>query len=478
MWKEISERKTFDAFFDQFGFQHYKTSHCNQSKKIIKKPGKVNNSDAVNEPIKSNKGKKKPKCQLFKERLATKVAEDEKELEELEKNKSGIPDRIGDIFYHEWKAEALARRNELDLWNNPPEKQKVQKILVDEVNDLIFDIGCVTMYTHDTFVRTAKDYSTTCNVYSCDNLVKYKISMNKSDEELYAFNAHYGWQIVNHSMYVQYPPKKLKLARDNPGKVIILASAGCRDRVINHTRALLQNTKKPKKGKKKAKYLVTKELQQDMAWKMHEVNKAHMPKMVNGDPIGDMMMNEWETEMESRMEQETTPTKKQTPDRLVVDEVDVSLFVPDNYRRHTSVEENSCVWLAACLLIRSVDIQVAEIMNKKYRENPALFEWLPCFIQKDAPLQNSLYLMMKNLDGCPYFVSRMRKIPQTFGNNIARYLIQTKDIVLLLTHDCQENSELPLSLNNLSRCCGRNRTFACFYHYCEIRPNNPQNRHV
>ena len=239
--------------------------------------------------------------------------------------------------------------------------------------------------------------------------------MNKSDEEIYAFNAHYGWQIVNHSMYIQYPTKKLKLARDNPGKEIILSSAGCR--------------------------------------------------------------------------------KKQTPDKLVVDEVDVNLCVPDNYRQHTSVEENSCVWLAACLLIRSVDIQVAEIMNKKYRENPALFEWLPCFIQKDAPLQNSLYLMMKNLDGCPYFVSRMRKIPQAFGNNIARYLIQTKDIVLLLAqlqdtvgnnshvvginvakrliYDCQENSALPLSLDNLSRCCGRNRTFACFYHCFEIRRNNP-----
>jgi len=361
--------------------------------------------------------------------------------------------------------------------------------LVDEVDDLIFDSGCVTMSTYDNCVRTTKDYSTSCNVYSCDNSVKYKISMNKSDEEIYAFNAHYGWQIVNHSMYIQYPTKKLKLARDNPGKEIILASAGCRDRVINHYRALLQNTKKTKKGKKKAKYLVTKELQQDMAWKMHEVNKSHMPKMVNGDPIGDM-----------RMEQETTPTKKQIPDRLVVDEVDVNLCIPDNYRQHTSVEENSCVWLAACLLIRSVDIQVAEIMNKKYRENPALFEWLPCFIQKDAPLQNSLYLMMKNLDGCPYFVSRMRKIPQAFRNNIARYLIQTKDIVLLLAqlqdtvgnnshvvginvakrliYDCQENSALPLSLDNLSRCCGRNRTFACFYHYCEIRPNNPQNRHV
>ena len=151
--------------------------------------------------------------------------------------------------------------------------------MVDEVDDLIFDRHCVTMSTHDNSVRNAQDYSTRCNVYSCDNLTKYKISMNRTDDELYAFNAHYGWQKVNHSMHAQYPPKKLKLARENPGKEIILNSTGCRDRVINQT----------------------------------------------------------------RMEQETTLTKKRTPERLVVDEVDVSLCVPHNYRQDTSDMENSCV---------------------------------------------------------------------------------------------------------------------------------------
>ena len=132
-------------------------------------------------------------------------------------------------------------------------------------------------------------------------------------------------------------------------------------------------------------------------------------------------------------------------------------------------------------------------MNKKYRDNPALFEWLPFFIQNDAPLQNSLYSMVKNLDGCPYFVSQMRKIPEAFGNNIAGYLIQSEDTILLLAqlqdtagnnshvvginvaqrliYDCEENIALPLSLDNFSRCCGINRTFARFSHFCEIRPN-------
>ena len=237
-----------------------------------------------------------------------------------------------------------------------------------------------------------------------------------------------------------------------------------------------------------------------MAWKMHEVNKVHMPKMENGDPIGDIMMNQWKTERETRMEQETTPTKKRRLERLVVDEVDESMRVPDNYRQDTSVVENSCVWLAACLLIRSVDIKVAEIMNQKYRDNPAIFEWLPFFKQNDTPLQNSLYDMMKNLEGCPYFVTRLRIPLPACGDNIAKYLIQKKDTVLLLVqledtvgnnshvvginvakrliYDCQENSALPLSLDNLSRCCGVNRTFARFYHYCEICRNNHKKMHV
>ena len=59
VWKQVSERKTFDAFFDKFAFKRYKKSHCNQSKKIIKKYGKVNNDDLVKEAIKSNKGKRR-----------------------------------------------------------------------------------------------------------------------------------------------------------------------------------------------------------------------------------------------------------------------------------------------------------------------------------------------------------------------------------------------------------------------------------
>ena len=138
-------------------------------------------------------------------------------------------------------------------------------------------------------------------------------------------------------------------------------------------------------------------------------------------------------------------------------------------------------------------------MIKKYRDNPAIFEWLPFFKQNDTPLQNSLYDMMKNLEGCPYFVTRLRIPIPTCAGNIANYLIKKKETVLLLVqledtvgnnshavginvakrmiYDCQESSALPLSLDNFSHCCGPNRTFARFYYYCEICPNNPPKIH-
>ena len=117
------------------------------------------------------------------------------------------------------------------------------------------------------------------------------------------------------------------------------------------------------------------------------------------------------------------------------------------------------------------------------------------FKKNNAPYQNSLYDMVKNLDECPYYVRRVQLPVTKCRFSIANYLIQKKETVLLVVqlqdtvgnnshavginiakrmiYDCQENSALPLSLDNLSHCCGRNRTFARFYHYCEICPNNP-----
>ena len=47
VWKKVSQRKKYDAFFQKFAFQRYKTQHCNQSKDIIKNATKVNDTALV-----------------------------------------------------------------------------------------------------------------------------------------------------------------------------------------------------------------------------------------------------------------------------------------------------------------------------------------------------------------------------------------------------------------------------------------------
>ena len=138
------------------------------------------------------------------------------------KNKSNKPGHVGEMSTDEWKTEMATRREELELLNNPLKKQKVERLLVDEVDDLLFDRKCVTMSTHDNSVRNAKDYYNSCNVYECDNLTKYKTAINKTDNLLYALSAQYGWQICDQNVQRQFPPIKVRLTRANPGKEIVL----------------------------------------------------------------------------------------------------------------------------------------------------------------------------------------------------------------------------------------------------------------
>ena len=119
------------------------------------------------------------------------------------------------------------------------------------------------------------------------------------------------------------------------------------------------------------------------------------------------------------------------------------------------------------------------------------------FNKNNARHQNSLYDMVKNLDGCPYYVRRVQFPETTCPLSIAKYFIEKKKTVLLVVqlmdlvgnnchavginiekrmiYDCQEKNALPLSLKNLSYCCGPNRTISHFYHYCDICPNDPPN---
>ena len=118
--------------------------------------------------MKSKKGKKKAKCTLYNERLAAQVAQDQKAVKMRVKKAMDKGKPLSEEFTNEWKTKMAARREQLEQLTNPPKKQKVERLFVDEVDDLIFDYQCVTMSTRDNTVRNARDYS---NSAMCMNVI-------------------------------------------------------------------------------------------------------------------------------------------------------------------------------------------------------------------------------------------------------------------------------------------------------------------
>ena len=54
------------------------------------------------------------------------------------------------------------------------------------------------------------------------------------------------------------------------------------------------------------------------------------------------------------------------------------------------------------------------------------------FNRKKAANTNSHYDMVKNVDGCPYFVRRVKVPNSTFPLSLAQYIIQVKKTELLV----------------------------------------------
>ena len=51
------------------------------------------------------------------------------------------------------------------------------------------------------------------------------------------------------------------------------------------------------------------------------------------------------------------------------DDTMISETIPIEYSQENGTCENSCVWLAACLVVRSVDVDLASILIEKYNAN-------------------------------------------------------------------------------------------------------------
>ena len=150
-----------------------------------------------------------------------------------EVNKAHMPkmengDPLGDQMINQLKTERATRREQE---TTPTKKQKLERLVVNEVVELIFE-GRIPIFIHDASVWVITDYENKCNVYECDNLTKYKIAIDKTDNFPYTLSAQYAWQICDQNVQRQFPPIKVRLARANPGKEIVLHSAGNRDSVI------------------------------------------------------------------------------------------------------------------------------------------------------------------------------------------------------------------------------------------------------
>ena len=56
------------------------------------------------------------------------------------------------------------------------------------------------------------------------------------------------------------------------------------------------------------------------------------------------------------------------------DDTIVSEPIPIEYSQENGSCENSCVWLSACLVVRSVDVDLATILLAKYNANREKFQ--------------------------------------------------------------------------------------------------------
>ena len=92
VWRQLSMRKSYNAFLIN--------PHSNVTN-IVKKAPNVNTTALVEDSKKPKKGKKKAKCQVFKERLEAKVILDDEAWEIHEKNQMDHGNPIYDIRTNE-----------------------------------------------------------------------------------------------------------------------------------------------------------------------------------------------------------------------------------------------------------------------------------------------------------------------------------------------------------------------------------------
>ena len=165
-------------------------------------------------------------------------------------------------------------------------------------------------------------------------------------------------------------------------------------------------------------------------------------------------------------------------------------LIPLKFRQisYDDAYHNGCVWLAACLLIHTVDTDLSHTMIKRYEESQKTFEWMDLFKKKKRKRHNmecyteaNLYDQLLYTKGNKYQLQRVRLWKDCMSKDITEMVVEELqegmfvailqdknggsshavgvDASKKLIYDCLEERALPLNKGNLSICCGINKEF-------------------
>ena len=146
--------------------------------------------------------------------------------------------------------------------------------------------------------------------------------------------------------------------------------------------------------------------------------------------------------------------------------------------------------MAACLVVWSVDVDLATILLAKYTENPSKFEWLRIFNNRSENC-NSLYKYFQWTTECNLVVCRVRIPKDILSMDMTQYILYVKNkgiIVAMLQdkvqngshtiginlekkliYDCQETFVLKFTLEIFSVCYGPGMIFDKFTMVAELK---------
>lgn len=181
----------------------------------------------------------------------------------------------------------------------------------------------------------------------------------------------------------------------------------------------------------------------------------------------------------------STGFREPSEKELTVGNLVNDMFLQKTY--HTKFEcENSCVWLAAAMVINTENSYEAERMIEEINKYPKKYDYLDLFNKRDNPslarkLQeiNSHYRVHKvkgwdRENSLAYFMDTVKAglyvvVLKCQGQGGERTHAVGLNMVKRRIYDCMENRDMPFTIEYLNRCCGPNREFHRFELCCELK---------